>query len=127
MSATDFIITVHALERFEERFPDLIDGKTDQQVGAFIHTEVMDALEARRFGKIPPIELAAHSAEGWEQRNPGAYMCWTREKTRGYAIVEDKSEGMLVTTVLFGESRDYAMRKLKKGLPPPGSDRQASP
>jgi len=110
-----FVITIHALERFEERCPDLTKGKTDQQVGEFIHEEVMDALEAGRRGKIAPIELAAYEVNQWEQRNPGVYIVWTKEKTRGYAILEDPSEGMLVTTVLVGESRDFAMRKLKKG------------
>ncbi len=110
----DFVVTIHALERFQERFPELAETRTDRKQGELIHGEVMDALDAGRHAKVPPIELACHGAERWEQRNPGAYVVWNADKGRGYAIIEDDEEGMLVMTVLVGESREQAMRKLKR-------------
>lgn len=117
LSCDDFIVTIHALERFHERFPDLAEPRTDREQGELIHKEVMAALDAGRHAKVPPIELACHGAERWEQRNPGAYIVWNEGKTRGYAVVEDEKEGMLVLTVLVGEEREVAMRKLRKLRP----------
>ena len=114
MSAADFVVTIHALERMEERFPAIADERTDEEVGVFIQSEVNDALEAGRYGSTVPIELAPHGADSWRQRNPGAYGVWDREKTRGYIVVEDPDEGMVVLTVLVGEEREYAMRKLRR-------------
>lgn len=114
MSATDFVVTIHALERMEERFPDIVETRTDEEVGLFIQSEVHDALDSGRYGPTVPIELAPHGVDRWRQRNPGAYGVWDREKTRGYIVVEDQEEGMLVLTVLVGEEREYAMRKLRR-------------
>lgn len=111
----DFIITIHALERFEQRFPEIAREKTDQQIGELIHAEVMEALDAGRKAKIPPIELASYEISAWEQRKPGFFITWVKDKTRGYALVDDPEEGMLVKTVLYGEPRDFAMRKLRRG------------
>ena len=114
MSATDFVVTIHALERMEERFPEITNTRTDEEVGIFIQSEVHDALDSGRHNSTVPIELAPHGGDSWRQRNPGAYGVWNREKTRGYIVVEDEDEGMLVLTVLVGDEREYAMRKLRR-------------
>ena len=112
-----FIVTIHALERFEERFPKISKSLTDRELGEFIHSEVMEALDAGRQAKMPPIELAPYKTEYWIRKEPGSSYVWNEDKMRGYAIVEDPKEGTLVATVLVGEERSYAMRKLRNLQP----------
>lgn len=114
MSPDDFIVTIHAFERLEERFPDLIKGITDIEQAAMIHEEVMDALDHGRRSKIPPLELAPNGVERWNLRRPGSYAVWTADKCRGYVLQEDPKEGLLVLTVLKGRSREMSARKLTR-------------
>lgn len=112
---SDFVITIHALNRMEERFPILTSGMTDEEQGALIHKDVSEALDAGRHSRVPPIELAPSGIERWEMRQPGAYVCWIEGKTRGYVVKEDPDEGLMVLTILVGQPLSRASRKIRKG------------
>jgi hypothetical protein len=103
----DFVVSVHALERFEERFPE--EWSNDAGVGQLIHRETMDALEAGRVSSIPPLEFADNDISRWNARK--SKIVWVPDKTRGYVIV-DGYEGMTVATVLTGQPAEQARNKL---------------
>jgi hypothetical protein len=109
----DFVVTIHALERMDERFPDLTSGKTDREVGELIHNEVMDALDAGRRSKMPPIQLAPEGRERWLAAKKHGSVTWTQNKERGY-ILQDTDEGLLVLTVLVGKEQTWRDRMLLK-------------
>lgn len=111
MSASDFVVTIHAQERMEERFPELAAGKSAMGLATLMHTEINDAIWARRKSTVPPIELSARGVERWESKKQGSYYVWTKDKTRAYLIVEDPEEGMLVLTVICGIERSDAIRE----------------
>lgn len=113
MSTTDFILTIHSLQRMEERFPGLVAEMTDQEIGELVHEEFLDALEAGRRNTMPPLELMPRELNSWWQRTPGAYVVWTEDKRRGYVIKEDGEEGTFVLTVLVGDDPVSARQKLK--------------
>ena len=108
MSPTDFVVTIHALERMEERFPQLVEKMSDTGQAELIHKEVMDALDSGRHGMVPPLELAARATDRWEHRRQGGYVAWTQDKGRGYVLQEHAEEGLIVLTVLTGEGREEA-------------------
>lgn len=106
----DFIISVHALERFEERFPTL--WTNDDDVGLFIYHETMDALDAGRVSSVPPLELATNDLDRWTPGN--ARIVWVPLKTRGYVLVDGK-DGVTVATVLVGRATTAARNRLYRG------------
>lgn len=108
----DLIVTGHALERTEERWPELVDGLTDKEVARIIQGEVNDALVAGRYGSFCPIELANNDVERWGAKRGGWY-CWLEDKSRGYFCVEEDN-ATTVITVLVGEDRETAKRKLQR-------------
>lgn len=103
----DFIISVHALERFEERFPTL--WTNDNDAGMFIYQETMDALDAGRVGSVPPLELAANDFDRWTAGK--SRIVWTPTKDRGYVLV-DGTDGVTVATVLVGRKSEEARTRL---------------
>lgn len=103
----DFVISVHALERFEERFSE--EWSNDSDVGQTIYDETMDALEAGRVSSIAPLEFADNDIARWNARK--SKIVWTADKTRGYVLV-DGYEGMTVATVLVGQTAEEARGKL---------------
>ena len=104
----DFVISIHALERFEERFPE--HWTSDEEIGQLIYRETMEAMEAGRSGHVPPIEIANHNITQWV---PGkSLFAWTTDKSRGYVLVEDEEGEMTVATVLVGQPRSQAREKL---------------
>jgi hypothetical protein len=106
-SKDDFVISVHALERFEERFPTL--WTNDDDVGLLIYHETMDALAEKRVASFPPLELANNDLDRW---GPGkSRIVWTPNKMRGYVLV-DGQEGLTVATVLIGRTAAEARRKM---------------
>ena len=115
MSATDFVVTIHALERMEERFPELTKEMSDTKQAELMQGEVMDALEAGRHGMVPPVELSARAVERWQYRKPGGYVVWTQDKERGYVVQECPKEGLVVLTVIAGEDRLVAQDRRLKG------------
>ena len=115
MSATDFVVTIHAFERMEERFPHLVRGKSDDSQARLMQKEVMEALEKGRYGSVPPVELSAKSVDRWEHRKSGGYVAWTQDKGRGYILQEDEEEGLIVLTVIAGEARDAALKRRLHG------------
>lgn len=116
MENDNFIVSVHALERFEERFPTL--WTNDDDVGMFIYHETMDAIEAGRIASVPPLELANNDIRQWRAAN--SRIAWVSTKTRGYVLI-DGYDGMTVATVLSGRtanearSRLYGERKRRQG------------
>lgn len=104
---SDFIISVHALERFEERFPTL--WTNDDDTGLFIYHETMDAINEGRCGTIPPLELANNDFDRWVAGK--SRIAWVPMKTRGYVLVET-DEGLTVATVLVGRSTAEARSRL---------------
>lgn len=107
MPSDDFVVSIHALERFEERFPNL--WTNDDDVGMFIYRETMDALDAGRIASIPPLELADYDLTQWKARK--SRVVWEPKKTRGYVLV-DGDEGLTVATVLSGKTTVEARGKL---------------
>lgn len=111
-----FVVSVHALERFEERFPEIWNN--DNDVGMLIYQETMDALTEGRVASVPPLELAANDITRWQAAN--SRIAWVPEKSRGYVLV-DGYDGMTVATVLTGRpasearSRLYGERKRRQG------------
>ena len=116
MNNENFIISVHALERFEERFPTL--WTNDEDVGLLIYHETMDALAEGRVASVPPLELANNDIQRWTAAK--SRIAWVPMKTRGYVLI-DGYDGMTVATVLVGRpasearSRMYGERKRRKG------------
>lgn len=102
-----FIISIHALERFEERFPDVC--ACDDDIGQLIYRETMDALDAGRIASVPPLELSTYDLERW--RASKAKVAWTAEKDRGYVLVTDQ-DGMTVKTVLVGQETSLARSRV---------------
>lgn len=105
--ADDFVVSIHALERFEERFPD--EWSNDHDVGQTIYAETMDAFESGRVATMPPLEFADNDITLWADRK--SKIAWTPDKMRGYVIVEGY-EGMTVATVLLGQPTGQARSKL---------------
>jgi hypothetical protein len=110
MTNDDFIVSIHAVERFEERFPDL--WTNDDDAGQFIYRETMDALDSGRVASVPPLELADNDLRRWKARK--SKIVWIPEKTRGYVLV-DGEEGMTVATVLVGKTTTEARSRLYGG------------
>ena len=105
--ANDLTITVHALERFQERFASV--WRSDQQEAQRIHRECQEAFRDGRIGNVAPIELAHNDPERWV---PGKSLyAWTPDKRRGYVVQED-TDGMTVVTVLKGRPTEEARKKL---------------
>jgi hypothetical protein len=110
----DFVITAHALDRFEERFPDL--WTDDNGAAHLIHEECDAALAEGRASWVAPLELAHNDLDRWEAGK--GLVVWTPGKERGYVLLETE-EGMLVTTVLQGRERDDARKRLYEGAHQP--------
>jgi len=104
---SDFIISIHALERFEERFPEI--WTNDDDIGNLIYRETMDALDEGRVGSVPPLELANNDLERWVSGK--SKIAWVPEKTRGYVLV-DGDDGLTVATVLVGRTTKDARSRL---------------
>lgn len=111
----DFIVTIHALERMEQRFRDLCSGLSDRVVGELIHGEVMDAIDAGRRAKMPPIELAPSGHERWLAQRKNGSVVWNEDKSRGY-VLQDTDEGMFVLTVLVGDERALKQKLLRRSI-----------
>ena len=105
--ADNFVISIHALERFEERFPE--EWSNDEDVGQTIYSEAMGAFESGRISSIPPLEFADNDINLWSDRR--SKIVWTPDKSRGYVII-DGYEGMTVATVLKGQPTVKARSKL---------------
>jgi hypothetical protein len=100
----DFIVSVHALERMHERFPEDVAGMEDEEIGRVIHAEVTDALEHGRESNVAPRELSTYRPTGWVPAGKDCSFAWNADKTRGY-VLRDAEEGMLVITVLTSRER----------------------
>jgi hypothetical protein len=109
-NAPDFVISVHALERFEERFPGL--WTNDDDIGLLIYNETMDALNDGRVASIAPLEFANNDLDRWVAGK--SKIVWVPLKTRGYVLI-DGYEGMTVATVLVGKPSSDARRRLYQG------------
>jgi hypothetical protein len=109
---SDFVVTAHAFERLEERFPEWIESKSEYDQATMIHEEVMDALDDGRHANVPPVELSPAS-ERWKASEKGSYYVWTADKKRGYLMREVKGD-LLVVTVLAGCSREEALRRVQR-------------
>lgn len=107
---SDFIISIHALERFQERFPTL--WTNDDDVGMLIYNEAMDAIAEGRIASIAPIEFANYDITRWTAGK--SKIVWVPHKTRGYVLVEGY-EGTTVATVLVGKPSSEARSRLYKG------------
>ena len=108
----DFIVSVHALERFQERFPTL--WTNDDDVGMLIYHETMDALQEGRVASVAPIEFANYDIDRWAAGK--SKIVWVPMKTRGYVLI-DGYDGMTVATVLTGQPSSQARSRLYKGHP----------
>jgi hypothetical protein len=113
MSATDFVVTIHAFERLEQRFPDLVSNMSDRDQAKLVHREVMDAIDSGRHGRVPPLELSSKIGDRWMVREQNTFFVWTQDKKRGYLMREDPDEGLLVVTVIFGMPLHLAKQKLQ--------------
>lgn len=108
--ANDFIVSVHALERFQERFPGL--WTNDEDIGMLIYNETMDALSEGRVATVAPLEFANHDLDRWVAAK--SKIAWVPLKTRGYVLI-DGYDGVTVATVLVGKPSSEARERLYKG------------
>jgi hypothetical protein len=115
MSAVDFIVTIHALERIAERFPELVADMSDQEKGELIHREAVAAIHAGRQGNVAPLELASRGGR-WTSLPKDSYIVWNEDRMRGYVIQESEEEGTLVITVLKGGMREEKKSVLRRPL-----------
>ena len=117
ISDTDFVVTGHALERMESRWPALVAGKTDLEIAELVHEEVFEAFRGGRYAFVPPIELASLDPD-LHIRRSGVLgeTCWTRDKKRGYVFREGQ-DGLVVMTVTAGFELARAIdMKLRRGI-----------
>jgi hypothetical protein len=108
----DLVITGHALERMEERWPKLCAGLTDEEVGRLIQGEVNDALVRERVSHICPLELANTNIARWRAEKNVLYV-WTENKERGY-VISYRDDGIVVLTTLIGQAHAVARKKLHR-------------
>lgn len=108
----DLIISIHALERMEQRWPSLCEGLSDEQIGLVIQKEVDDAWDKNRHHRVCPLELAHSNIHKWKVEKNVWYL-WTEGKDRGY-VIADRPDGVTVLTTLVGESKEKAKRKLQR-------------
>lgn len=99
MIGPDFIVTIHAFERIEERFPELVKGMSDRRQAELMNREVMDALDHGRYSTSAPLEFTSKAIQNWINRRPDSYFVWTQDKKRAY-LVQENNEGISVVTVL---------------------------
>lgn len=123
MSDGDFIISVHALERFEERFPEVY--KSDDETGVLIHEECQDAMEKGRVSTVAPLELAHHDLDRWQAGR--CFYAWTPTKHRGYVLSEERQSDITVITVLKGKTPEEARRMLYEGRRPRKEEENEDP
>jgi hypothetical protein len=110
---SDFTVTVHALERIEERWPDFFCEMSDDQIAVFIQSEVIDAFESGRVSNVPPVEFSSINIGANHQG--GSQTCWNADKDRGYVFREDE-DGLVVMTVSRGQPRHEALGKLRNDI-----------
>lgn len=108
---SDMVISIHALERMETRWPGLCEGLTDEEVARVIQGEINDAVVGGRYGDMCPLELANNNVERWRARK-GVWFSWNEDKTRGFAVADDWEEGVVVLTTLIGDTAEKARQKL---------------
>lgn len=108
----DLIISIHALERMEERWPKLCKGLNDAEVGRFIQGEVNDAFLKNRQHRVCPLELANSNVHKWKVEKNVWYL-WTEGKDRGY-VIADRDDKVTVLTTLVGQNKETAKRKLRR-------------
>jgi len=92
-----YVISGHALERFEERYPELVGGD-DNETARLIQAEVEEALRAGRVSHVLPREMWGYTRERAVNREGGEFV-WTAARDRGYAIC-DRGDEVVVTTAL---------------------------
>jgi len=93
-----YVISGHALERFEERYPGLV-GRDDDETARLIQAEVEEALRAGRVSHVCPREMWPRTLSRAVNRVRGGEFVWTPARDRGYAIC-DRGDEVVVTTVL---------------------------
>lgn len=103
-------VTIHALERMEQRWPKLVGGLDDQEVARLIQGEVNDAFVCDRRSRICPLELVNNYLHNWNTEKD-VWFLWTEERDRGYVVL-DRPEGVTVMTTLVGLSGEQAKHKL---------------
>lgn len=107
----DMTITIHALERMAARWPELVEGRDDDEVARLIQGEINDAMVKHRYGTVCPLELANKNVGRWKAQGKVWY-CWLQSKKRGYVCREDPKEGLVVMTTLVGKSIEESRGKL---------------
>lgn len=108
----DLTVTVHALERMEERWPRLVGELSDEEIARLIQGEINDAEVRGRRSRICPLELANSNIARWKTEKDVWYL-WTETKDRGY-VISDRTDGVIVLTTLIGQKPDIAKRKLHR-------------
>lgn len=117
VSDTDFVVTAHALERMEARWPSLVEGMSDEEIAVLIHEEVHEAFRGGRYAFVPPVELASLDPDlHIRRRGVLGETCWTRDKKRGY-VFREGHDGLVVMTVTAGFELARAIdMKLRRGI-----------
>jgi len=92
-----YVISGHALDRFEERYPVDV-GATVRATAERIQAEVEEALVAGRVSSVCPRELWQRTRNLVVARDGKEYV-WLRDKSRGY-VIRDAGDEIHVLTVL---------------------------
>lgn len=95
MTTVRYHVTVHALDRFEQRWPDEV-GDDDEEMARVMQREVEDAISAGRTGRNFPRRMHGSIPS----RYTGGTSCaWTEDFSRGYVISDGGSNVHIVTAV----------------------------
>lgn len=94
-----YVATMHALERFEERLPELADD--DLERARIMQEDVEAALRAGRVAPTFPRQFSG-SASAVVRRIAGQECVWTDDLARGY-LISDNGRSVTIITVLLRE------------------------
>lgn len=95
----EYVATMHALQRFEERLPELADADVDR--ARIMAEDVESALRAGRVAPVFPREFSGVSY-GVVKVVAGQECVWTEDYARGY-MIEDVGRRVTIITVLLRE------------------------
>jgi hypothetical protein len=100
MSSTcQYVATIHALKRFEQRLPHLADDDEDR--ARLMHEDVESGLRAGRVASTFPRQFSGRDYLV-ERRAPGQECVWTEDLARGY-LISDNGRSVTIITVLLRE------------------------
>lgn len=94
-----YVATVHALDRFEERWPD--EAGDDVEMATIMQSEVEAALREGRHARMFPRRMNG-SMTIRPVVTPGTECVWTPDMARGY-VISDRGRVVHIVTAVPGD------------------------